>query len=107
MEPGPGNVAAPDHSAGLHVGEVAEGFSSEEVLADVRDAPLDFRFPRRVAGHGGIDDEAAELGVLEEDTVDRRGVAIGQGDRGLEIVGFGTLACGQGNSVAARRCRLW
>ena len=37
-------------------------------------------------GHGGVDDEAAELGVLEEDAADRRGVAIGARDRRLEIV---------------------
>jgi hypothetical protein len=39
-----------------------------------------------VAHDGGIEQEAAELGVFEEHAVDRGRVAIGPGDDGLEIV---------------------
>lgn len=37
-------------------------------------------------GDGGVDDEAAVLSVLEEDAIEARGVAIGPGDGGREIV---------------------
>ena len=50
---------------------------AEEVLADVGDPSLRFRFPGGVARDSGIDDEAAVLRVLEEATRDRGRIAIG------------------------------
>ena len=70
----------------LHVGDVEEALAAEEVLAGIRDAALHSGFAGRMDGDGGVDDEAAILGVLEEDAVEARRVAIGPGDDGREIV---------------------
>ena len=86
VEAGAGQVAAPAHRLGLHVVEIAEDLAPEEVLADVRDAPLDLRLPGGVPRDRRVDEEAAVLGVLEEDPVDLGRVAIGARDDGLEIV---------------------
>jgi len=50
---------------------------AEEVLPEVGDPPLHFRFPGGVARDSGIDDEAAVLRVLEEAARDRGRLAIG------------------------------
>ena len=86
VEAGAGQVAAPGHGAGLHVVEIAEDLAPEEILADIRDPALDLGFSGRVPRHGRVDEEAAVLGVLEEDPVDLGRVAIGARDDGLEIV---------------------
>ncbi len=83
---GAGDVAAPADGARLHLGQVAEGLAAEEILAAVGNPALHFRFSRRVADDGGVDDEAPVLRVLEKHAVDPGRVAIGAGDDGLEIV---------------------
>jgi hypothetical protein len=70
-----GDVAAPPDGARLDLGQVPEGLPAEEVLAAIRNAALHFRFPRRVADDGGVDDEAAILRVLQEHAVDTGRVA--------------------------------
>ena len=78
MDAGAGQLAAPADGARLHVVEIGEDLAAEEVLADIRDAPLDLRLPGGVPRDRRVDEEAAVLGVLEEDPVDLRRVAIGR-----------------------------
>jgi hypothetical protein len=80
MHAGARQIPTPDRRARLQVGEVEEVLPAEEVLADVGDPALHFRFPGGVARDSGIDDEAAVLRVLEEDARDRGRIAIGAGD---------------------------
>ena len=75
-----GDVAGPPERPRPHLGQVPEGLPPEEVLPAVGNAALHFRFAGGVAHDGGIEQEAAELGVLEEHAVDRGRVAIGPGD---------------------------
>ena len=82
----PGQIPAPHDGADLHVGDVEEALAAEEVLAGIRDPALHTGFAGRMDRHGGVDDEAAVLGVLEEDAVEARRVAIRPGDRRGEIV---------------------
>ena len=71
VEAGAGQVAAPAPGARLHVVEIAEDLAAEEILADIRDAPLDLRLPGGVPRDRRVDEEAAVLRVLEEDPIDR------------------------------------
>jgi hypothetical protein len=86
MHAGARQIPTRDRRARLHVGEVEEVLPAEEVLADVGDPALHFRFPGGVARNSGIDDETAVLRVLEEDARDRGRIAIGAGDDRLEII---------------------
>lgn len=81
-----GQVAGPHDRPRPHLGQVPEGLPAEEILPAVGNAALHFGFPRGVADHGGVDDEAAVLRVLEEHAVDPGGVAIGPGDDGLQVI---------------------
>jgi len=81
-----GQVAGPHDRPRPHLGQVPEGLPAEEILAAVGNAALHFRFSRRVADDGRVDDEAAVLRVLKEHAVDPGGVAIGAGDDRLEVI---------------------
>jgi hypothetical protein len=59
MHAGARQFPTPGRRARLHVGEVEEVLPAEEVLADVGDPPLHFRFTGGVARDSGIDGEAA------------------------------------------------
>ena len=78
------------------VGQVDEGLSGEEVVLDVVHDAFD---PWLVGGGGhpgGVDDEAAGLGVLHESVVDPRRGVLGHDDDGLHVVGvlFPVALCG-------------
>ena len=69
------------------VGQVDELLSGEEVVLHVVDDPFDPWLVGRGGHPGGVDDEAAGLGVLHEGVVDPRRGVLGRDDDRLHVVG--------------------
>lgn len=69
-------MQAPGDDAALDMIAIAPLFATKEVFADIRDATLYPRLARGMAHRRRIEDEAAMRGVLVEDALKDRVVAI-------------------------------
>jgi hypothetical protein len=72
---------------GTGVLDLAQGLAGEAIVAHGGHAAFDPRLVARMAWPGGVDVEAAGLGVLEEGAVDARLERIGLIDNRLGVVG--------------------
>ena len=82
-----GGGATPGLGAHPAVGQVDEGLSGEEVVLHVVDDAFDPWLVGRGGHPGGVDDEAARLGVLHEGVVEPRRGVLGRDDDRLHVVG--------------------
>ena len=82
-----GGGRAPGLGAHPAVGQVDEGLSGEEVVLHVVHDAFDAWLVGRGGHPGGVDDEAAGLGVLHEGVVDPRCGVLGGDDDRLHVVG--------------------
>ena len=84
-----GNLDAPADGLALDMVAIEPRLAAEEALAQVLHVALDDGLSRGVANNGGVDDEAPVRGVLGEGALEDGIVAVGLGDRCLEIVEHG------------------
>jgi len=79
-------LEAPAARLALDVVAIDPLLAAEEALPQILDPALDVGFALGVAGHGGIDHEAAMAGVLGEGALEDRVATVRLRDRGLEVV---------------------